>query len=141
MSFDRREQDFKWWSEFDERTMTALPRWAEDDRECEDDHGDTSSWIPVKYEVCGTCDGKGKHVNPSIDSHGLSREDFDEDPDFAEDYFSGFYDVRCAECDGARVAIVVNEDRATAEQVESIHEFFREQAEDRAIRRMECGGY
>jgi hypothetical protein len=60
------------------------------------------------YEVCPRCRGEGKHVNPSIDSHGLSREDFDQDPDFEEDYFSGVYDVPCYVCSGARVVKAPN---------------------------------
>jgi hypothetical protein len=54
-------------------------------------------------QLCPVCDGYGKHVNPSIDRHGLSRADFDEDPDFEQDYFSGAYDVECSRCQGKRV--------------------------------------
>ena len=71
--------------------------------------------LPARFEVCGTCDGKGVHVNPSIDAHGLSREDFDADPDFREDYFSGRYDVACAECGGQRVVPEVDGDRVPPE--------------------------
>lgn len=138
---DRRERDFHWFSEFDEKRMMALPHWESEFDETDEDGQTFSAWIPVKYEICGTCDGKGKHVNPSIDGQGLSAEDFDRDPDFAEDYFSGMYDVRCNECDGRRVAIVVDEDRATKEQIDSIDDFFQDQAESAAIRRMENGGY
>jgi hypothetical protein len=53
--------------------------------------------------VCPVCDGEGKTVNPNIDAHGLTKEDFDEDPDFAEDYMSGVYDITCAACSGKRV--------------------------------------
>ena len=102
---DRREQNHQWYDRFDETRMMF---------EVENGEGETVE-IPAVYEVCGTCDGKGSHINPSIDSHGLSREDFDEDPDFAEDYFAGRYDVPCAECHGARVSPVVS-DRATAEE-------------------------
>ena len=59
--------------------------------------------IPKKFEVCPRCEGAGKHTNPSIDGNGLSREDFDADPDFEEDYFNGVYDVSCEECHGKRV--------------------------------------
>lgn len=45
--------------------------------------------LPLKMEVCESCHGTSKHVNPSIDAHGISPEEFDEDPDFAEDYFEG----------------------------------------------------
>jgi len=59
--------------------------------------------IPFRWVVCGACDGRGRHVDPAIDAGGLSREDFDEDPDFAEGYFAGRYDVTCGECSGRRV--------------------------------------
>ena len=66
--------------------------------------------LPKKKIVCPTCGGEGKHVNPSIDAHGLSREDFDEDPDFARDYMSGVYDVPCYECRGNNVVDVLDEE-------------------------------
>lgn len=56
-----------------------------------------------QFAVCPTCEGRGSHVNPSIDSQGLSAEDFAEDPDFEEAYFSGAYDMPCSECHGQRV--------------------------------------
>jgi hypothetical protein len=62
--------------------------------------------VPAKNEVCSTCQGKGTHVNPSIDGSGLSREDFErEGPEFQEDYFRGVYDVTCYECKGHRVVL------------------------------------
>ena len=36
----------------------------------------------------------------------MSSEDFDEDPDFQEDYFSGLYDVTCKTCHGRNVILV-----------------------------------
>lgn len=56
-----------------------------------------------KYQVCPVCEGEGKTVNPSIDAHGLTAEDFREDPDFANDYKNGMYDMTCAACNGQRV--------------------------------------
>lgn len=53
--------------------------------------------------VCPVCDGEGKTVNPDIDSNGLTREDFAEDPDFAKDYRAGAYDIICRGCQGRRV--------------------------------------
>ena len=64
---------------------------------------DVETPLPVRVEVCPLCDGRGSHVNPSIDAHGLSAEDFADDPDFAEDYFRGRYDQPCNECHGLRV--------------------------------------
>jgi len=64
--------------------------------------------LPAKYEVCGRCDGEGKHTNPAIDGNGISQEQFDEDPDFEEDYRAGRYDVECEECKGRTTVLVVD---------------------------------
>ena len=75
--------------------------------ETEDDEGTEQVFrLPCVWEVCPTCDGNGRHVNPSIDAGGLSAEDFDQDPDFYEGYMGGVYDVTCAECGGKRVVPV-----------------------------------
>ena len=67
-----------------------------------EDH-DGKMELPSKYEVCDLCSGSGKVVNPSIDCCGLTQEDFDEDPDFEENYRSGRFDITCPECGGLRV--------------------------------------
>lgn len=99
--------------------------------------------VPARMTVCPTCAGRGKHVNPSIDSHGLGSEDFDSDPDFAEAYFSGGYDVTCYECGGRRVIPVPDESALSVEQQAILerHEAMLESlaemdAESRAERRM-----
>lgn len=73
-------------------------------------HGDglRTLLLPGTNRVCPRCAGVGRHVNPAIDSHGISPEEFEEDPDFAEGYFSGRYDVPCEECAGERVVGDVN---------------------------------
>jgi len=78
--------------------------------------------VRLKFEVCGTCDGRGSYVNPSIDSHGLSREDFDDDPDFADDYRGGRYDVACDACGGSRVVPVVDAEANDAALVKAVQE-------------------
>jgi hypothetical protein len=65
-------------------------------------------WLPAVAEVCETCDGRGEYVNPAIDAHGITREDFDADPDFEEAYFSRQYNEVCETCDGRRVELVVS---------------------------------
>lgn len=75
--------------------------------------------VPTRREVCGRCEGSGKHVNPSIDEHGISPEEFDEDPDFREAYFSGRYDVPCEECHGNNVVEVIDRALCTPEQIEA----------------------
>lgn len=73
--------------------------------------------IPAKYEVCGTCRGHGSHVNPAIDSHGITQSEMEElGDDFREGYFRGDYDVTCAECEGKRVVLEPRRDILTKEQ-------------------------
>lgn len=109
MGYDRREINQQWYHRFDEKAMKIIVLQHNEEGE------EIEKSFPAKYKVCGTCDGKGKHVNPSIDSHGLSREDFDNDPDFAEDYFSGCYDVPCNECHGNRVTPEIDMDSLSPE--------------------------
>jgi len=92
----------------------------------EDDDGEEITYLlPTKYEVCDRCRGTGRHVNPNIEPYGGGftysewQEACYEDPDFAEDYFSGVYDVICSECKGLRVVPVVNEDVLDEKQQET----------------------
>lgn len=110
--------------------------------------GDESEEVdfPARMEVCGTCQGHGSHVNPDIDRNGISGEDFDADPDFAEGYRSGRYDVECVECAGLRVVPSVNVEacspalKAQFERWEEAqYDRAREEAADRHTRMMEDG--
>jgi hypothetical protein len=111
--------------------------------EIEDDDGnlvDWEHWFPFKREVCGTCDGKGTHTDPQIDCDGLGYEDFAEDRDFEEDYFSGRYDVTCYGCGGKNVEPVLDYDHFSDEQKEQIkvwEEWKRDEAEYESICRAE----
>lgn len=100
--------------------------------------------LPGKRVLCPTCDGKGSHVNPSVDGHGLSSEDFAEDPDFAESYFRGDYDVACRECAGEKVIIDLDESRITAKMLERIHrqqdQDWKDDAEYRSEARLRAHG-
>lgn len=99
--------------------------------------------LPAKYVVCPRCEGCGSHVNPSIDGNGLTREDFDEDPDFKESYFRGDYDVTCYECKGQRVVAVVDPKRCGKQHLRAYRQQQREAAEVDAVqdaeRRAELG--
>lgn len=95
---------------FDESKMTLTYTLLDDDGE------EYEAVFPAKYEVCGLCEGRGKHVNPSIDAHGISAEEFYDDPDFAESYMSGMYDVCCYRCGGKRVEPVIDNSILNAEQ-------------------------
>jgi hypothetical protein len=122
--------------------MAPTIEWAETDEETGDE---VVHRLPARFEVCGRCEGRGKHVNPAIDAHGLTREDFESDPDFEDAYFSGRYDIACVKCLGLRVVPVVDEARCAPEVLQRYMEDRRLaakwDAEDRATQRMEEGRY
>lgn len=93
--------------------------------------------LPTHKVVCPTCSGTGKHVNPSIDCDGLTREDFDQDPDFREDYFSGAYDVTCYECGGNNVVDAIDWDRVSPELTKAYEDEMDERCEYEAMCRAE----
>lgn len=115
-----------WFLKLNESKRLALVEIFDDEEDCE-----IEVVLPFKYEVCSTCNGKGTHVNPSIDAGGLSADDFREDPDFAEDYFGGTYDVSCYECHGKNVVPEVDTKNLTPEQ-KVWHERLIEMENDRA---------
>lgn len=79
--------------------------------------------LKTRFEVCGQCKGKGVRVNPSIDSEGLTFEDFQNDPDFEESYFSGVYDIKCDHCDGKRVTEEIDENAVSPEVFRDVLRF------------------
>lgn len=102
--------------------------------------------LPAVFVVCHRCEGKGTHVNPAIDGNGLSREDFDADPDFAEGYMRGDYDIACQTCKGLRVVTQVDRKRLTPAQRKQLarHEKVlddcaRDDASERWLRMAESG--
>lgn len=97
-----------------------------------DDDGETSEVVdfPAKFEVCDLCRGRGKHVNPAIDASGISPHEFAEDPDFAESYFAGHYDVPCAACDGKRVVPAIDEAACKGELADALKRHHRQEAEN-----------
>ena len=79
--------------------------------------------IPSTVKVCFTCEGRGSHVNPDIDSHGITADEMSElGEDFQESYFSGVYDVVCTQCKGNKVIAVVNANACNPEQIELVKE-------------------
>jgi hypothetical protein len=92
--------------------------------------------IEVDMEVCTTCDGRGAYVNPNIDRHGLSREDFEEDPDFEDGYRNHAYDVQCDHCQGANVIPVPRNPKEGRMVEECLRDRQESYAEMEAERRM-----
>jgi hypothetical protein len=68
--------------------------------------------FPMKFEVCLLCNGSGSHVDPGIDSHGITEEEWDRDwsHEDRENYHSGLYNVTCYECGGANVVPEIDKD-------------------------------
>lgn len=102
------------------------------------------TWLPARWQQCPTCEGRGRYVNPAIDSHGLSADDF-ADPDFEDAYLSGAYDVTCNQCNGRRNILVPDESR---NDKATIDEFWKDvdqtrdaYADDWHTRRAEQGWY
>ena len=130
---DRRDlaSRLKWW-EYTNGRIAHMMAYGE-----EDEDGEPIFYpIPVVMIVCPTCDGRGAYVNPNIDRHGLSREDFDEDIDFAESYWNREYDVRCDHCMGSNVIPwPVNEEHVKMVE-EHIGMILEMSAEEEAERRM-----
>jgi hypothetical protein len=113
-----------------------------------DENGDeVEVELPSRFEVCQRCEGRGSHVNPNIDGHGITAEEWDRDwdEDSREGYMTGRYDVPCQTCDGLRVERVVDRDRCEPALLARFdHEADRRRdwdAEDAHTRRMESGGY
>lgn len=113
----------------------------------EEDGTEVEYSLPAKFTVCTRCHGAGSHTNPSIDGNGLTREDFDQDPDFEEGYMRGDYDVRCGTCEGARVVAVPDfsrwtfaQKRAYVKHQRAEREMARDDASEAWLRRAEMGG-
>lgn len=83
--------------------------------------------------ICPVCEGNGTVVNPNIDDNGLTADDFAEDPDFADDYMSGVYDVTCNACGGSG--------KMRKQEADEFFERHYQQAEDRRLAALENGDF
>jgi len=107
----------------------------------EDDDGnliEINETLPGVYKVCGLCRGPGAVVNPSIDSGGISGEDWDcWDDDEQDHYMRGSYDVPCPECKSNRVVAEINVAALTDAQKKTLA-VIEEWEEDDAAHDAEC---
>ena len=109
----------KWYRNLDENKMTVLVELYNEDIEC-----DEEVEIHFIYEVCETCNGKGMHVNPSIDSNGITGDEWNEwDEEERVDYMSGIYDVECYECEGLRVVPIPDINKIPKGLLDKINSF------------------
>lgn len=98
-----------------------------------DDGDEEAIEVHICFDVCDTCEGRGKYVNPAIDGHGISQDEFRDDPDFEEAYFAGRYDITCTECKGLRVVPIADPARNPSELIERFEEIAHEDAQYDAI--------
>lgn len=90
--------------------------------------------VPARYEVCRDCNGEGTELYGSMKGYAYSAEEFHDDPDFAEAYIGGNYDVACSTCRGQRVELRPDRDFCTDDQLKAIDaraELERESARQR----------
>jgi hypothetical protein len=111
--------------------------------------------LPARWEICNRCKGDGTHVNPNIDGHGITAEEWENEwgEEEQEMYMSGGYDVSCQGQDGLQChhgkVLVVDEEQCTHEPRKSLLERYQAQEEsaahdraaDRRTRYMESGGH
>jgi hypothetical protein len=116
----------RWYKSLDERRMSVVAEigWEEEDGSYIEDEVE----VFVEYDVCPTCDGVGHYVNPSIDSHGISEDEWygEWDEDEREHYMSGGYDIPCNECGGTRVVPIIDTTRNSKELVERVNNYIDE---------------
>lgn len=86
-----------------------------------------------KWTICFVCRGDGHHVNPNIDANGISPEEFADDPDFAESYFGGDFDIGCSTCDGSGKLLTAD--------LDDIADALSESADARRLAAREDGDY
>jgi hypothetical protein len=104
--------------------------------------------LPTYNEVCGRCQGTGRHLRSGMEGVAYTVEDFADDPDFEEAYFGGRYDIPCQDCYGVNVVPVVDEDSLTRSearfwaQVQRVERMrLRFEEEDRHLMFLENGGH
>jgi len=102
--------------------------------------------LPAQFVVCDECRGKGSHLVEGMRGAVYTWEDFEEDPDFRNDYFGGAYDVPCETCHGERLVTEPEREALTRSEarfldmVERVQfEREREEAYLEAERRAEMG--
>jgi hypothetical protein len=82
--------------------------------------------LPAHWVICGVCDGDGK---TSAGLGSFTQEDFEEDPDFAEEYMAGGYDVQCPCCRGRGSVKEIDRDRCTTEEQKAALKHLDDKAE------------
>lgn len=126
----------KWYERIDENKMIAEVEISWED----DDEGEIVELVtvPIIFDVCEVCQGKGRYVNPAIDSHGITADEWsDWDDEEREGYISGRYDITCEECGGIRVVPVVDKQRCDPVLYKRVMDHIRREGEYAYVRTRE----
>jgi hypothetical protein len=94
--------------------------------------------VPQKWEICGNCDGEGRHMNSAIRNHAYTPEEFNEafdDEESRHAYFNGGYDVNCEDCLGEGKILVVNEEAFEVQDKEAYDAWVEGERQERYIDR------
>lgn len=101
-----------------------------EDIEFPDPESDGYIYLRSHLVVCPTCKGEGVQMNPSIANHAYTWEEFNEDPEFAENYRNGTYDIPCLECRGIRVVPEPDPELNTPEDMKKYERFIEDKRRD-----------
>lgn len=137
MDYRDTANDSNWWLTYNvtRRTAIAKPNIFNDVY----DYDAKPIEIQVDIEVCPVCDGAGRYVNPSIDSHGIGADEWMElDDQFKDLYMSGGYDVTCGCCNGMRVTPKPVNDDDIKKLDGHFNELYQYRSEQEAERMMGC---
>lgn len=92
------------------------------------DDGDPQEMsIPAVYEVCGYCRGSG--TSSAYLGAFTSDDEWMQDDDFRDNYFSGAYDQTCPQCQGLRVVLVPDDDTAPKDALKAYYDELNAEAQ------------
>lgn len=127
--------EYIWWTSIDKRKRTAEPKKGI----FSDGELFTEKSIPFEFDVCHTCQGDGGYVNPSIDSHGIGQDEWDNMEEEERDtYMNGGYDISCKLCSGQKVIPHPSELKHQQQLDDHYEEMHSYQEEQESERRMGC---
>lgn len=94
---------------------------------------------PTRWVVCYGCNGRAVMTLKRL---AVTQEQFEEDPDFKEDYLNGVYDEPCPDCHGRSTVLEIDVESLPPEQERWVEDYIREESEYRQLvemeRRMGC---
>lgn len=93
--------------------------------------------LPGCYRVCPGCQGRGQITNPSIGAITAEEWLTDWDEEEREGYLTGRYDITCPTCQGQRVTLAVDREKADAAELALYDRWVEDQEALEAERRAE----